>query len=106
MKERLRRYLDKMSMEPATQNTFQDPQLFRYHLKAIQDDGYAFDDEELTIGIRCVAVPVFRNGEVIAALAIGAPAAQISRGNMREIVTKLHAGSKAITEEIEALGSV
>ncbi len=98
--------LDKMSMEPATKNTFQDPQLFRYHLKAIQDDGYAFDDEELTIGIRCVAVPVFRKGEVIAALAIGAPAAQISRGNMREIVTKLHAGSKAITEEIEALGSV
>ncbi|RDW20183.1 hypothetical protein CWR48_05615 [Oceanobacillus arenosus] len=100
---RLESLLDKMSLEPATKNTFQDPQLFRYHLKTIQEDGYAFDDEEITIGIRCIAVPVFRNKEVIAALAIGAPADQVSRGNIKEIVTKLNAGSNAITEEIAKL---
>jgi DNA-binding IclR family transcriptional regulator len=101
--EPLASMLDKMSLERATKNTFQDSQLFRYHLKAIKQDGYAFDDEERIVGIRCIAVPVFRNGEVIAALAIAAPADSISRGNIKQIVTKLNAGSKAITKEIETL---
>ena len=83
--EKLDTLLDKMSLEPATENTFQDSQLFRYHLKAIHQDGYAFDDEERIVGIRCVAVPVFRNKEVIAALAIAAPAEQISRSNIKHI---------------------
>lgn len=100
---KLNRLLDKMSLEPATANTFQDSQLFRYHLKAIKEDGYAFDDEERNVGIRCVAVPVFRNKEIIAALAIAAPTEQISRTNMKQIATKLELGSKAITKEIEAL---
>ncbi|MFD1608568.1 IclR family transcriptional regulator domain-containing protein [Oceanobacillus luteolus] len=86
-----------------TTNTFQDSQLFRYHLKAIKEDGYAFDDEERMVGIRCVAVPVFRNQEVIGALAIAAPVEQISRKNIKQIATKLDVGSEAITKEIEAL---
>ena len=101
--EALTSILKKLSLERATNNTFQDSQLFRYHLKAILEDGYAFDDEERIVGIRCVAVPVFRNGKVIAALAIAAPAEQISRSNLKQIATKLHGGSKAITKEIEIL---
>ncbi|WP_338471674.1 IclR family transcriptional regulator C-terminal domain-containing protein [Niallia sp. XMNu-256] len=101
--DKLNSLLDKMSLEPATANTFQDSQLFRYHLKAIYEDGYAFDDEERIVGIRCVAVPVFRNNEAIAALAIAAPADQISRTNIKQIAIKLQAGSNAVTKEIETL---
>ncbi|KAB2336267.1 IclR family transcriptional regulator [Cytobacillus depressus] len=98
--------LGKLSLERATKNTFQDSQLFHYHLKAIREYGFAFDDEERIVGIRCVAVPVFRNQEVIAALAIAAPADQISRSNIKHIATKLHVGSKAITKEIETLVNI
>jgi DNA-binding IclR family transcriptional regulator len=101
--EELTSILKKLSLERATNNTFQDSQLFRYHLKAILEDGYAFDDEERIVGIRCVAVPVFRHQKVIAALAIAAPAEQISRSTLKNIATKLHGGSKAITKEIEIL---
>ena len=101
--EELTSILKNLSLERATNNTFQDSQLFRYHLKAILQDGYAFDDEERIVGIRCIAVPVFRNEKVIAALAIAAPAEQISRSNLKQIATKLHGGSKAITKEIEIL---
>lgn len=104
--EKLNQLLDQMSLEPATANTFQDTQLFRYHLKAIREDGYAFDDEERNVGIRCVAVPVFRNNEIIAALAIAAPAEEISRKNIKPIAAKLHAGSKAVTKEIEMLDNM
>ncbi|WP_281292615.1 IclR family transcriptional regulator [Oceanobacillus polygoni] len=98
--------LDKMSLEPATVNTFQDSQLFRYHLKAIHEDGYAFDDEERAVGLRCVAVPVFCNKKVIAALAIAAPTTQLPRSSVKQIATKLNVGSKAITQEIEALDNI
>ncbi|MGJ9385462.1 IclR family transcriptional regulator domain-containing protein [Salipaludibacillus sp. CF4.18] len=72
----------------------------------MQDYGYAFDDEERIVGTRCVAVPVFRKQEIIAALAIVAPSDQISRSNIKHIATKLHAGSKAITKEIETLVNI
>lgn len=101
--DQLNLLLNKMALEPATENTFQDSQLFRYHLKAIKENGFAFDDEERNVGIRCVAVPVFRDEEVIAALAIAAPAEQISRSNIKQIASKLTAGSIAVTKEIEAL---
>ncbi|MFD1448444.1 IclR family transcriptional regulator [Oceanobacillus profundus] len=98
--------LDKMALDPATVNTFQDSQLFRYHLKAIHEDGYAFDDEERAVGLRCVAVPVFRNKKVIAALAIAAPTDQLSRSSVKQIALKLNVGSKAITQELEALDNI
>ncbi|WP_339229267.1 IclR family transcriptional regulator [Oceanobacillus sp. FSL K6-2867] len=98
--------LDKMALEPATVNTFQDSQLFRYHLKVIHEDGYAFDDEERAVGLRCVAVPVFRNKKVIAALAIAAPTDQLSRNSVKQIAAKLNVGSKAITQELEALDNI
>lgn len=95
--------LDQLSLERATKKTFQDSQLFRYHLKAIREDGFAFDDEERIVGTRCVAIPVFRGGEVIAALAIAASADQIARRDIKPIAQKLHAGGKAISKEIETL---
>ncbi|KAA9021111.1 IclR family transcriptional regulator [Niallia endozanthoxylica] len=104
--ERFMPIISRMSLEPATENTFQDSQLFHYHLKVIRQNGYAFDDEERIVGIRCVAVPVFRHHKVIAALAIAAPAEQISRSNIKYIAQKLHTGSKDITKEIEALETI
>lgn len=102
-KDRLRDVLSKLSLSPATDNTFQDSQLFSYHLKAIRSDGYAFDDEERIIGIRCIAVPVFRNGEIIAALALAAPVRDITSSNINSLAKKLHTGSKNVTAELEKL---
>lgn len=101
--DKLNSVLSKLALAPATENTFQDSQLFRYHLKAIQSDGHAFDDEERIIGIRCIAVPVFRNGQVIAALALAAPAEDISRSNLNNLAKKLHTESKNVTAELEKL---
>jgi IclR family KDG regulon transcriptional repressor len=101
--EELNAILDEMALEPATANTFQDSQLFRYHLKAIKEDGFAFDDEERNVGIRCVAVPVFRDQKVIAALAIAEPTERISRRKIKQLVNQLDVGSQAVTKEIETL---
>ncbi|WP_033543649.1 IclR family transcriptional regulator [Planococcus sp. CAU13] len=101
--EQLLTLFGRMSLEPATNNTFQDPQLFYYHLKAIRQDGYAFDDEEHIVGIRCVAVPVFYQNKVMGALSVVAPLEQIPRSSIKTIFQKLTLNSKAITKELEFL---
>lgn len=69
--EKLSATLASMYLEASTLNTFQDQQLFRYHLAAIRHDGYALDDEELNIGLRCVAVPVFVKVKLLLPLQLG-----------------------------------
>jgi IclR family KDG regulon transcriptional repressor len=52
-----KRFLQHLHYERSTVHTFDDRQLFLYHLKAIHEQGYAVDDEETEIGLRCIAVP-------------------------------------------------
>lgn len=48
-------------------------------LKQIRDQGYAINDQELELGLRSIAVPVFNHrNQVVAAINIGAPVAHIT----------------------------
>ncbi|MFC4950032.1 IclR family transcriptional regulator [Pseudonocardia sp. GCM10023141] len=61
----------------ATGNTITSPDLLRRQLVEIARVGVAFDREEGTVGVRCVAAPVLdANGESIAAISITAPRAK------------------------------
>ncbi|KGX91351.1 IclR family transcriptional regulator [Pontibacillus halophilus JSM 076056 = DSM 19796] len=74
-----RNYLQQLKWEKRTENTFDDEQLFLYHLKAIRNQGFAVDDEETEIGLRCIAAPIYHNGEVVAAVALSGPASRIPK---------------------------
>ncbi|KPJ76051.1 MAG: hypothetical protein AMJ54_13035 [Deltaproteobacteria bacterium SG8_13] len=70
-----------------TENTITDPKKLKAHLKQIRQGGYALDNEENEIGIRCVAAPIRdQRGEVIAAISISAPSIRIKT---RTLVTSL-----------------
>lgn len=60
-------------------------------LEQIRKDGYALDDEELELGLTCVAVPIIgRDQEVMAALSISGPTARIkSEERLNEIISEL-----------------
>lgn len=48
-------------------------------LAAIRRRGYAIDDEEHAVGVRCVAAPVFAaSGEVVAAIGVSATVSQLN----------------------------
>jgi len=49
----------------------------------VAEEGFAIVDQELEIGLRSAAVPVFQRGEVVAALNVGTPAARISPAELR-----------------------
>ena len=50
----------------------------------MRSDGYAIVDQELELGLRSVAIPVFNSkGEVMAAINIGAQAARVPLDHIR-----------------------
>jgi DNA-binding IclR family transcriptional regulator len=54
------------------------PHLFE-ELAAIRRRGYAIDDEEHAVGVRCVAAPVFAaSGEVVAAIGVSGTVSQVN----------------------------
>ncbi|SLK09014.1 IclR family transcriptional regulator [Novosphingobium mathurense] len=54
-----------------TEQTIVDPDHLRQELQAIRERGYAFDDGELTDGVKCIGAPIHNSsGRVFAAISI------------------------------------
>ena len=90
----------KLPFHQATDNTFVDLEMFSHHLDVIQQQGYAIDDEERFVGVRCIAAPVFHEDCVIAAVAIAGPIDRMKKTLLRGLTKKVIAVSKEITKEI------
>jgi DNA-binding IclR family transcriptional regulator len=67
----LRRRLDGADLPRLTHRTLADPDTLRTHLVRVAEQGYALDDEERGIGIRCVAAPIRdADGDVVAGISV------------------------------------
>lgn len=72
--ERLDALLIGRDLRRLTHRTIVDPDVLRERLIAVRRDGYALDDEERAIGIRCLAAPIRNHdGRVTAALSLAGP---------------------------------
>ncbi|MFJ5769352.1 IclR family transcriptional regulator [Psychrobacillus sp. NPDC093180] len=84
----------------ATDNTFNDKEMFAHHLEVIKSQGFAIDDEERFVGVRCIAAPVFHKDYVIAAVAIAGPVDKMKKSILRGLTNKVVTVSKEITKEL------
>lgn len=78
--------LDKFAaagLERFTEYTKDDLDSLKQDLAGIRDRGYALDDQERNLGMRCIAAPI-RNalGEVIAGLSVSGPTSRVSSQNV------------------------
>ena len=65
-------------LERRTRRTLTTAVALKRELAAIPDRGWAFDREEGNVGVSCVAAPVFGpDGQVVAALSVTGPSAQV-----------------------------
>jgi IclR family transcriptional regulator, acetate operon repressor len=76
--------------KPYTKKTITSRRAFARELDKVRARGFAEDDQELLPGVNCFAVPVYNQArEVVAGLAVMAPAASLPleklRGHLREI---------------------
>ena len=89
-----------LPFQQATDNTFVDQEMFVHHLEVIKNQGFAIDDEERFVGVRCIAAPVFHENRVIAAIAIAGPIDKMKKTLLRGLTNKVIAVSKEVTKEL------
>jgi DNA-binding IclR family transcriptional regulator len=70
-------------------------------LLQVRELGYAFDDEEDEIGLRCIGAPIFGNSrEVVAALSVSGTVTQIPMENVSDLGKKVRQTADAISSSL------
>ncbi len=70
-------------------------------LERVREKGYAVDDEENSLGVRCVAAPVFdRRGKVIAAVGVSGTVSQIERASLPRIADLVKEAARKISQRL------
>lgn len=90
-------------MPGRTTRTVTDPDELMTQLPGIAAQGYALDDGEQEIGVRCVAVPV-PGGPSSTAISVSGPAARVSMEAVPRIVPLLQAAAAALSDELREDG--
>lgn len=74
---------------PFTPNTIMNMEDLLEELKKIRRNGYAIDNEEYSIGLKCVAAPIFNyEGKVKYSISVSGPEVRMTEGKM-DMVTLL-----------------
>lgn len=79
-------FFSKSTLAKHTARTITTVTALRKALDKVRSDGYAMEDQEEEIGVRCLAVPVFNQGEFLAALSITGIVSQLPLENVDTLV--------------------
>ena len=72
-------------------------------LETIRNDGFAVNDQELAVGHRSLAVPVFTyDGKVAAALSVSVPTARVSLDDLQRFLPALHTAADKVSRDLGA----
>ena len=84
-----------------TSRTITDQEALQLHLDEVRKQGYATDDEEFDIGVRCIAVPVFDfSGKAVGAIGISGPTARVTSERLNEMTGTIVEIGKALSERM------
>jgi IclR family acetate operon transcriptional repressor len=94
-------YLHKKGMPRFTEKTIVDPATLRRELARVRERGWAVDDEEHTVGMRCVAATIHNeHGEVIAGVSLSGPSVRVTETRLGELGARVVQAANEITEQI------
>lgn len=73
-------------------------------LRRTRRRGYALDDNERSVGLRCVAVPIIIDGECLAAISVSGPSGEFTPARQGQYVAELRAAADELvaTPDFEA----
>jgi IclR family transcriptional regulator, KDG regulon repressor len=96
-------YIDSCDFKPLTPNTISNAKDFRDELIKIRKKGYAIDNEEWDLSMRCVAVPIFDFSEFPSyAMSISGPSARLTDEKIENIITGLTEAGRSLSRELGA----
>ncbi|WP_366656821.1 IclR family transcriptional regulator [Fodinicurvata sp. EGI_FJ10296] len=84
-----------------TDRTLTEPEALARDLAAAEARGYAIDDGEHAVGLRCVAAPIFDNaGMPLAAVSVSGPAARVTDERVADMGAAVAATAASITARL------
>ena len=93
----IQRYLGKKFVQ-LTKATLTSPDDLRRELKTIRSSGVAYDNEELMVGLRCLAAPVFESdGSVTSSIAMSGPCNRYTDARILELEKILREGARELS---------
>ncbi len=96
-------HVKRADLERFTEHTISDPDALWREMERVRGQGFAIDDQERNIGMRCIAAPVFDwTGEAVAGLSVSGP---VSRMIDEDSARMAEAVKKAAVTLSDALGA-
>jgi len=84
-----------------TENTITDAEKLKEELKEIRAKGYGFDDQEVKLGVRRIAAPIFDHSEKIAGvIGIAGPTFRMRRERKEELGRMVKQAAEEISNEL------
>ena len=102
-------YLDEKELDKALQtefkrytiNTVTDKEELVNTLKVYKEAGLGFDNEEYSMGLRCVAAPIFNyEGKAVYSVSISGPTVRMTEDKMKEQTKALKEAAAIISKKI------
>ena len=95
----------KKALPQRTEHTVATVAALKEQLAVIRRHGFALDNEELELGLRCIAAPIIdHSGSVVAALTIAGAASRLTMAKIDSYVAKIKACAAKISTEFGAPG--
>ena len=84
----VRAYAERTGLAGHNENSITDLALLERELNSVRDTGYARDNEELELGVRCMAAGIRDDsGKLVAGLSISAPADRLQEAWLEDLIT-------------------
>ncbi len=102
--EYLGRLIKEHRLPRHNENTLASAKKLREELARIRKVGYAVDNEEDEIGLRCIGAPVFDvDGHVMASISVAGTTSQITEQNWGALAEKVKQTAAAISRQMKTL---
>ncbi|MCQ0093437.1 HTH-type transcriptional regulator BhcR [Roseovarius sp. M141] len=90
-------------LEAFTRNTMTSPDGLKAELARTRARGWAFDNEEKTVGMRCVAAPIINMfGEVIAGISVSGPTQRMTETRIHSIAAQVQSAAQELSRSLGA----
>ncbi len=88
--EALREYMNEFQLQQRTPYTITSPKRLHAHLRQIAEQGYAIEDQELDLGVKCVAAPIRDySSRILGAIALMGPAQRFDDERIKNTIVPL-----------------
>ncbi len=89
-------------LTPRTQKTLVTPETLNAALEDVRRAGYAIDDEENNVGVRCISAPVFEGpgGPLVGCIGIDGPAIRVTDDRIAELAATVVSAAAALSARL------